>query len=141
MKIPNNELLQIAAGISHIVLEHESLWSLGQGVEQDRLLNVRFSRPILKRPLSAQHKKIAVEYAKYRAHHWRVELFLDCVADDGTKYIEQGEIETKEPAKIDDLNELVRQEWDDMTAAVNPKHIRGRRWRATIIKGHERRRA
>lgn len=141
MKIPNHELLQIAAGISHIVLEHESLWSLGEGLEQDRILSVRFSKPILKRPLSAHHKRIAVEYAKYRAHFWKVELFLDCVADDGTTYIEQGEIVTKEPAKLDDLNDLVNDEWADMMAAVNPKHIRGRRWRATIIKGHERRQA
>lgn len=138
MKIPNHELLQIAAGISHIVLEHQSIWSLGEGLEQDKILSVRFSRPILRRPLTVAHKRIAVEYAKYRAHYWRVELFLDCVADDGQTYVETSEIVTQVPAKLDDLNELVNAQWGELAAAVNPKHIRGRRWRATIVKGYER---
>lgn len=138
-KIPNHELLQIASGITHIVLEHESLWSLGEGFAEDKILSVKFKRPVIKRPLTLQHKKLAVEYAKYRAHYWRVELFLDCVADDGQKYVEQGEIITTQPAKLDDLNELVAAEWEEIKGAVNPKHIRGRRWRATIIQGHERR--
>lgn len=138
MKIPNHELLQIASGISHIVLEHESIWSLGAGCMEDKILSVKFSKPILRRPLTLHHKKIAVEYAKYRAHFWRVELFLDCVADDGTAYVEQGEIVTTEPAKLDDLNEFFQAQWDELESAVNQKHIRGKRWKATIVKGHER---
>lgn len=138
MKIPNHELLQIASGISHIVLEHESLWSLHEGFTDDKILSVRFTKPILKRPMTLRDKTLAVEYAKYRAHYWRVELFLDCVADDGSKYVEQSEIVTQEPAKLDDLNDLVKSTWDELTASVNPKHIRGRRWVARIIKGHER---
>lgn len=138
MKIPNNELMQIAAGISHIVLEHESLWSLSSAAAEDKMLNVRFSRPILKRPLSLSHKKIAVEYAKYLARHWRIELFLDCVADDGKPYIEEAEIVTESPAKMDDLNEYIAAQWLEMENAVNPKHIRGKRWRATIVKGYQR---
>lgn len=139
MKIKNSELLQIAAGISHIILEHHSLWSLQNGFTDDKILSVRFTRPIIKRALTQTDKMIAVEYAKYRAHYWRVELFLDCVADDGSKYVEQSEIVTQEPAKLDDLNDLVRATWDELTASVNQKHIRGRRWVARIVKGYERR--
>lgn len=138
MKITNHELLQIASGISHIVLEHESLWSLQEGFTDDKILSVRFTKPILKRQMTLRDKTLAVEYAKYRAHYWRVELFLDCVADDGSKYVEQSEIVTQEPAKLDDLNDFVKSTWDELTASVNPKHIRGRRWVARIIKGHER---
>lgn len=139
VKIPDRELLQIAAGISHIVLEHRSLWSLADGLGEDKMLSVRFSRPILKRPLTLDHKRIAVEYAKYRAHIWRVELWLDCLSDDGQTYVEASEIVTQTPAKLDDLNSLVEQEWQDLAESVNPRHIRGRRWRATIVKGHEQR--
>lgn len=141
VKIPNADLLKIAAGISHIVLEHQSIWSLGDGFKDDKILSVRFTRPILKRNLTLRDKAIAVEYAKYRAHYWRVELFLDCVADDGTTYVEQSEIVTQQPAKLDDLNELVKATWDELVASVNQKHIRGRRWIARIIKGHERAKA
>ena len=39
--------------------------------------------------------------------------------------------------KLNELKEFVDQHWQEMEDKANPKHIRGKRWRATIIKTHD----
>lgn len=137
-KATNRELMMIAAGINHIVIKHDSRWALMPGMGQtDRIFDVSFSRPILKRPLSENDKLVAVEWAKHHPRYWRVMLTLDMF--DGEKwYADHMQVETPEPYKLNELKDHVDANWKYLEGKANPKHIRGRRWTATIIKTHER---
>ena len=135
-KASNKELMQIAAGINHIVIRHDSQWSLLPGFDNDKVFDVSFSVPVLKRPMTENDKMVAVEWAKYHPRMWRVMLTLDC--HDGEKwYAPHRQIETPQPYKLNELKQFVDQHWQEMEDKANPKHIRGKRWRATIIKTHE----
>lgn len=139
-KATNHELMQIAAGINHIIIKHDSQWALlpGNG-PTDKIFDVQFSRPVLKRPLSENDKMVAVEWAKYHPRYWRVMLTLDLFDDlSGKWYADHMQIETPEPYKLNDLKEHVDEYWKILEDRANPKHIRGKRWTARIIKTHER---
>lgn len=139
-KASNKELMQIAAGINHIVIKHDSQWSLMPGMgSTDKIFDVQFSRPVLKRPLSENDKMVAIEWAKYHPRMWRVMLTLDLFDDfKGVWYADHVQIETPEPYKLNDLKTYVDENWKFLEDKANPKHIRGRRWTARIIKTHER---
>lgn len=133
------ELSKIAAGINHIILRHDSRWSLLPGMGADRVLDVAFSKPVLRRPLRDSDKQVAQEWAKYHPRMWRIVLMLDMF--DGEKaYFDSAEIETIEPCKLNELKEYVEQNWRELENKNNPKHITGRRWEARIIKTHEKNR-
>ncbi len=136
----NADLLKIAAGINHIVLTHDSTWTLATKTN-DMVLDVRFTRPILRRPLYKSDKMIALEWAKHHPRFWRLALTLN-MWDDLNKqaYTDSIEIDTPQQYKLDELTEHVRQAWAELEAGANPKHIRGRRWTARIIQEHERKR-
>lgn len=141
-KATNAELLKIAAGINHIVIRHDTRWSLMPGMENDRVFDVSFSVPILKRPLTENDKMVAVEWAKYHPRMWRIVLTLDLFDElRGAWYPDSAEIDTKEPLKLNELKDFVDEQWRDLEGSANSKHIRGRRWVATIIKTHERKKA
>lgn len=135
-KATNKELMQIAAGINHIVITHDSLWSLMPGFDNDKVFDVAFSRPVLKRPLTENDKMVAVEWAKYHPRFWRVVLTLE-LFDGQTWYPESAEIVTSEPIKLNALKDFVDASWKDLEGGANSKHIRGKRWSATIVKTHE----
>lgn len=139
-KATNKELMQIAAGINHIVITHDSLWSLEPGFDNDKVFDVDFSKPVLGRPLTDNDKMVAQEWAGYHPRFWRIVLTLE-LFDGVTWYPDSLEIITKEPVKLNDLTGLVNSSWKDLEGGANSKHIRGKRWRATIIKTHERRAA
>lgn len=105
-KASNKELMQIAAGINHIVIKHDSQWSLMPGMgPTDKIFDVQFSRPVLKRPLTENDKMVAIEWAKYHPRMWRVILTLDMC--DGEKwYADHMQIETPEPYKLNDLKPM-----------------------------------
>lgn len=130
------ELQSIASGIQHIVIMHDSQWSLLPGMGADRVYDVKFDRPVLKRPLTDNDKMVAQAWAKYHPRFWRVVLKLDMF--DGDKcYTDSVEIETRDALKLNELKDLVDQSWKELEGRQNPKHIRGRRWEARIIKTHE----
>lgn len=138
-KATNHELMKIAAGINHIVIKHDSQWALNPGYgDTEKIFDVEFSKPVLKRPLTENDKLVAVEWAKYHPRYWRVILTLDL--HDGEKwYADQLQLETPEPYKLNDLKEHVDEHWKFLEDKANPKHIRGKRWSARIISTHERR--
>lgn len=131
----NADLMKIAAGVNHLVLHHDSLWN-----GEDRILDVRFKLPILRRPLTATDKHLAVKWAMLHPRYWRIKLTLHLCDNNGNPYDEVEDIETNEALKLDNLNEFIRQQWLDIESSVNPKHIRGREWVATIINTNERKR-
>lgn len=131
------ELKAIASGINHVVIMHDSQWSLQPGMGADRVYDVKFDRPVLKRPLTDNDKLVAQEWAKYHPRYWRVLLMLDMF--DGEKwYTDSTELVTNDPLKLNELKEHVDLNWLELESRQNPKHIRGRRWEARIIKTHER---
>jgi hypothetical protein len=137
-KASNDELLKIAAGINHIVLTSDSTWTLASE-HNEMVLDVRFSKPVLKRPLFKSDKMIALEWAKYHPRFWRLTLTLNMWDEMRQQaYTDTIEIDTPQQCKLDELTEHVRQAWVELESGANPKHIRGRHWTARIIQGHER---
>lgn len=137
VRATNRELMQIAAGINHIVIKHDSQWSLMPGMgPTDKIFDCEFTYPILRRPITENDKMVAIEWAKMHPRYWRVILTLDM--HDGEKwYADQVQIDTPEPYKLNDLKAHVDENWKVLEEKANPKHIRGRRWTARIIKTHE----
>ena len=134
------ELHAIASGINHVVIMHDSQWTLQPGMGADRIYDVKFDRPVLKRPLTDNDKLVAQAWAKYHPRYWRVVLMLDMF--DGEKwYTDSAELVTNDPLKLNDLKEYVDLNWLELESRQNLKHIRGRRWEARIIKTHERKAA
>lgn len=138
IKATNAELLKIAAGINHIIIKHDSQWSLMPGMgTTDKVFDVSFSIPPLKRPLTENDKMVAVEWAKYHPRYWRVMMTLDL--HDGAKwYADHQQVETSQPYKLNELSDYINDQWRILENKNNHHHIRGRRWTATIIKTHER---
>ena len=139
-KATNHELMQIAAGINHIVIKHDSQWSLMPGMgPTDKIFDCEFTYPILRRPITENDKMVAIEWAKYHPRYWRVILTLDLFDDVQQKwYADHMQLETPNPYKLNDLKEHVDNNWNFLESKNNPSHIRGRRWTARIIKTHER---
>lgn len=137
-KANNRELLQIAQGINQLVISHESHWTLAEK-HNDMVFDVRFAKPVLKRPLTENDKLVALEWAKMHPRFWRVNLTLllhDQIANQ--HYSEILEIETKTQCKFNELTETFHAGWKELENGANPKHIVGRKWEARIINKHER---
>lgn len=139
VRATNRELMQIAAGINHIVIKHDSQWSLMPGMgPTDKIFDVSFSVPPLKRPLTENDKMVAVEWAKYHPRYWRVILTLDLYDDfKGEWYADHDQVDTHEAVKLNHLSDYINDKWKALEDKANPRHIRGRRWTARIIKTHE----
>lgn len=137
VRATNRELMQIAAGINHIVIKHDSQWSLMPDMgPTDKIFDCEFTYPVMRRPITDNDKMVAIEWAKKHPRMWRVILTLDMF--DGEKwYADHMQIETPEPYKLNDLKDHVDANWKYLEGKANPKHIRGRRWTARIIKTHE----
>lgn len=137
VKATNAELQAIASGINHIVISHKSEWSMHPGMGADRVYDITFERPVLKRPLNESDKLVAHGWANYHPRFWRVVLMLD-MHDGDRWYTDSVELITGSPVKLNDLTEFVEANWREIESRQNQKHIRGRRWEARIIKTHQR---
>ena len=125
-KLSNQDLLSIGSGINFLVLESKLERNLAEG---ERTLSVRFSRPVLKRPLTRQMCDFILEWAKLHPRHWIVEVTAHYF--DGQLHYNDV-IELEAIAKLDWLTEAYKQAIDQVSNAGNPKHILGVSWKARI---------
>ena len=125
-KLTYSDMAAISAGLKFLVLESRYDKNLAEG---DRVLSVRFSRPVLKRPLTGQMQKFLLEWVKTHPQHWVLEVTAHF--DDGNvRYDEIVELEAH--AKLDWLTEAHKQAVSDAKGAGNPRHAVGVSWRAWI---------
>ena len=127
-KLTNEELLSINSGMNFVVLESRFDRNL---VEGDRVLTVRFSRPVLKRPLTSAMCDFILTLAKHHPRHWVVEV-TGHYSDGTLHYDETVELESPEPVKLDWLTEAYKTALEDVSNAGNPRHLIGCSWRARI---------
>jgi hypothetical protein len=133
-KLSNQDLLSIGSGINFLVLESSMARNLAEG---ERTLSVRFSRPVLKRPLTPRMCDFVLEWAKHHPRHWVVEV-TGHYRDGDLHYDETVELEAV--AKLDWLTEAYKEAIDEVSSAGNPRHLIGVSWRARIKTEAERRR-
>lgn len=131
-KLNHAELLSIGSGINFLVLESSMSRNLAEG---ERTLSVRFSRPVLKRPLTGRMCDFILEWAKMHPRHWIVEV-IGHYSDGNVDYDESVELEAY--AKLDWLTEAYKEAIDEVSNAGNPRHLRGVSWRARIKSEAER---
>jgi hypothetical protein len=132
-KLTNAELMSIGSGINFLVLESDMRKNLEVG---DRVLSVRFSRPVLKRPLTPRMCDFILEWAKTHPRHWVVEVSGHYSDANGGQYIETVELESY--AKLDWLTEAYKSAIDEVSNAGNPKYLLGVSWKARIKTSAER---
>jgi hypothetical protein len=125
-KLSNADLLSIGSGINFLVLESKMDRNLAEG---ERTLSVRFSRPVLKRPLTPRMCDFILEWAKYHPRHWVVEV-TGHYRDGDLHYDETVELEAV--AKLDWLTEAYKSAIDEVSNSGNPRHLIGVSWRARI---------
>lgn len=131
-KLSHAELMAIGSGINFVVLESSMSRNLLEG---ERTLSVRFSRPVLKRPLTPRMCDFILEWAKVHPRHCVVEV-TGHYRDGELQYDETVELEAV--AKLDWLTEAYKAAIDDVSSAGNPRHLRGVSWRARIKSEAER---
>ena len=131
-KLTHADLMSIGSGINFVVLESSMSRNL---IEGERTLSVRFSRPVLKRPLTPRMCDFILEWAKTHPRHWVVEV-TGHYQDGELQYDETVELEAV--AKLDWLTEAYKAAIDDVSSAGNPRHLLGVSWRARIKSEAER---
>jgi hypothetical protein len=131
-KLDHYELMSIGSGINFVVLESSMNRNLAEG---ERTLSVRFSRPVLKRPLTPKMCDFILEWAKVHPRHWVVEV-TGHYRDGELHYDETVELEAV--AKLDWLTEAYKAAIDEVSSAGNPRHLLGVSWRARIKSEAER---
>lgn len=131
-KLNHHELMSIGSGINFLILESSMDRNLTEG---ERTLKVRFSRPVLKRPLTERMCSFILEWAKVHPRHWIVEV-TGHYRDGNVDYDETVELEAF--AKLDWLTEAYKSAIDEVSNAGNPRHLRGVSWKARIKSEAER---
>ena len=125
-RLTNDELLSINSGINFVVLSSSFDINLAAG---GRVLSVRFSRPVLKRPMTPAVADFVLAWVKTHPHHWVVEVTGHYVAD---KQVYDETVELEAFAKLDWLTEAYKQAIDEVTSAGNYGRLVGVSWKARI---------
>lgn len=134
-KLTNSELLSISSGINFLTLESPWDKNLANG---QRTLIVKFSRPVLKRPLCDRVADVALAWAKAHPRQWVVTVTAHC--SDGKVFYDET-IELEAFCKLNELTEAYTYAVSDVTGAVNPNHMLGVSWKAKIKTTAERKKA
>lgn len=134
-KLTHADMMSIASGMNFLILESDMRRNLQAG---DRTLTVRFSRPVLKRPLTPRMCDFVLQWAKTHPRHWIVEV-TGHYRDGDLHYDEVVELEAV--AKLDWLTEAYKEAINEVSNAGNPRHLIGVSWKARIKTTAERSKA
>lgn len=132
-RLSNDELLAINSGINFVVLSSSFDANLAAG---DRVLSVRFSRPVLKRPMTPKIADFVLAWVKTHPRHWVVEVTGHYT---GEKHVYDETVEIQAYAKLDWLTEAYKEAIDQVTNAGAYGRLVGVSWKARIKTTAERR--
>lgn len=134
-RLTNDELLSINSGMNFVFLSSSFDINLAAG---ERVLSVRFSRPVLKRPMTPAVADLVLALVKAHPRHWIVEVTGHYASE---KQVYDETVELQSYAKLDWLTEAYKQAIDQVTNAGAYGRLVGVSWTARIKTTAERRQA